>query len=126
MQEFDIPVTDVDIMTEDEDFEWRGQEALDVRSCQFRHPLGKIWKHDFQEAALLRNLLCRQIDTPQKAVLYIYVYGQEDISMNKRPNSLIFLHKTGALCWEADGNSEKLRNLFLIFKTTELGSGACD
>ena len=27
-------------MTEDEDFEWRGQEAMDVRSCQFRHPLG--------------------------------------------------------------------------------------
>ena len=39
-QEFDIPVTDVDIMTEDEEFEWRGQEAMDVRSCQFRHPLG--------------------------------------------------------------------------------------
>ena len=54
-----------------------------------------------------------------------YVYGQ-DISMNKSPNSIIFLLKTGAHCWEADGNGAKLRNLFLIFKTPKLGSEACD
>ena len=46
--------------------------------------------------------------------------------MNKRPNSIIFSHKTGALCWEADANNTKLRNLFLIFKTPEIGSGAFD
>ena len=40
LQEFDIQVTDVDLMTEDEDFMWKGQTALDVRSCQFRHPPG--------------------------------------------------------------------------------------
>ena len=45
---------------------------------------------------------------------------------NKRPISLIFLLKTGALCWEADGNGTKLRNLFLNFKTPKLRSGACD
>ena len=39
-REFDIPLTDVDLMEEDEEFVWKGQEALDVRSCQFRHPLG--------------------------------------------------------------------------------------
>ena len=27
-------------MAEDEDFVWKGLEALDVRSCQFRHPAG--------------------------------------------------------------------------------------
>ena len=37
--------------------------------------------------------------------------------MNKRPNLTILSHKTGALCWEADANSAKLRNIFLIFKT---------
>ena len=41
-------------------------------------------------------------------------------------NSIFFLLKTGAHCWEADGNGAKLRNLFLIFKTPELGSEACD
>ena len=35
-REFDIPLTDVDLMEEDEEFVWKGQEALDVRSCQFR------------------------------------------------------------------------------------------
>jgi len=30
----------VDIMTEDDDFEWKGLDCLTVRSCQFRHPLG--------------------------------------------------------------------------------------
>ena len=39
-REFDIAVTDLDLMAEDEDFVWKGQEALDVRSCQFRHPAG--------------------------------------------------------------------------------------
>ena len=33
-------MTDLDLMAEDEDFVWKGQEALDVRSCQFRHPTG--------------------------------------------------------------------------------------
>ena len=46
--------------------------------------------------------------------------------MNKNPISMIFLLKAGANCWEADGNGAKLRNLFLIFKTPELGSEACD
>ena len=40
--------------------------------------------------------------------------------MNKRLNLNYFLHKTGALCWEADVNSRKLRNLFLIFKTPRI------
>ena len=39
-REFDIPLTDVDLMEEDEEFIWKGQDPLDVRSCQFRHPLG--------------------------------------------------------------------------------------
>ena len=39
---------------------------------------------------------------------------------------MIFLLKAGTHCWEADGNGTKFRNLFLIFKTLELGSGACD
>ena len=48
-QEFDIPVTDVDIMTEaDDDFEWKGQDCLTVRSCQFRHPLGYRPQHILQ------------------------------------------------------------------------------
>ena len=46
--------------------------------------------------------------------------------MTKRPISIILSLKTGAHCWEADGNGAKLRNLFLIFKTPELGSEACD
>ena len=61
----------------------------------------------------------------KKQLFMKYVYGQ-DISMNKSPILLIFLLKTGAHCWEADGNGAKLRNLFLIFKTPELGSEACD
>ena len=44
--------------------------------------------------------------------------------MNKRPISIFFWLKTGTLCWEADVNSGKLRNLFLIFKTPKLSSGA--
>ena len=31
-REFDIPVTEVDIMEEDEDFVWKGQGGLGVRS----------------------------------------------------------------------------------------------
>ena len=31
-REFDIPVTEVDIMEEDEDFVWKGQSGLGVRS----------------------------------------------------------------------------------------------
>ena len=60
----------------------------------------------------------------QKMKLFIqYVYGQ-DFSMNKSPISIIFLLKTGALCWEADVKIEKS----FPFKTPppELGSGACD
>ena len=40
--------------------------------------------------------------------------------MNKRPNSIILSHKTGTLCWEADANGKKLRNLFQIFKNKDL------
>ena len=40
LKEFDIAVTDIDLMAEDEDFVWKGQEPMDVRSCQFRHPAG--------------------------------------------------------------------------------------
>ena len=40
--------------------------------------------------------------------------------MNKIPISIIFVLKTGALCWEADDNGAKLRNLFLIFKTPRI------
>ena len=48
-QEFDIPVTDVDIMTAaDDEFEWKGQDCLTVRSCQFRHPLGYRPQHILQ------------------------------------------------------------------------------
>ena len=39
-KEFDIAVTDIDLMADDEDFVWKGQEPMDVRSCQFRHPAG--------------------------------------------------------------------------------------
>ena len=61
-----------------------------------------------------------------KKLLFIkYVQGQ-DISMNKSSISKILSLKTGAYCWEADVNNAKLRNLFLIFKTPKLGSGACD
>ena len=35
-REFDIPVTEVDIMEEDEDFVWKGQGGLGVRS-EFNH-----------------------------------------------------------------------------------------
>ena len=52
-----------------------------------------------------------------KKQLFIHVPYDLNISMNKRPISIIFLLKTGALCWEADGKSAKLRNIFLIFKT---------
>ena len=45
--------------------------------------------------------------------------------MNKRQISIIFLLKTRALYWDADGTSTKLFNIFLIFKTPELGSRAC-
>ena len=34
-----------------------------------------------------------------------------DISMNERPISIIFPLKAGALCWEADVNGAKLRNV---------------
>ena len=45
---------------------------------------------------------------PLKKLLSIkYDYGQ-DISMNKRPNLIIFLHETGAVYWEADANGTKL------------------
>ena len=44
----------------------------------------------------------------KKQLFMKYVYGQ-DISMNKSPNSIIFLLKTAAHCWEADGNGAKLR-----------------
>ena len=40
LKEFDIAVTDIDLMAENEDFVWKGQEPMDVRSCQFRHPAG--------------------------------------------------------------------------------------
>ena len=68
----------------------------------------------------------RQVDAPKNAViLKKYVHGL-NISMNKRPTSLIFLLKTGADCWEADGNGAKLRDLFLILMTPKFGSGVCD
>ena len=46
-------------------------------------------------------------------------YGK-DILMNKRPNLIISLHKTGALCWEADAIGVKSRILFAIFKTPQI------
>ena len=61
----------------------------------------------------------------KKQIFKRYVNGLK-ISMNKRPISIIFLLQTDALCWEAVGNGTKLRNLFLIFKPPDLGSGACD
>ena len=55
-----------------------------------------------------------------KKLLFIkYVNGQ-DILMNKRQHLIILSHKTGTLCWEADSNSAKWRNLFLIFKTPQI------
>ena len=78
-----------------------------------------------EKSPILSAFLIRYINMPQKAVIYMYVYRQ-DISMNNRPNSIILLHKTGAHCWEADDNGAKLRDVFLIFKTPKLGSGACD
>ena len=42
-------MTDVDIMTAaDDEFEWKGQDCLTVRSCQFRHPLGYRPQHILQ------------------------------------------------------------------------------
>ena len=52
----------------------------------------------------------------KKKLFKKYVYRQ-DISMNKSPISIIVLLKIGWLCWEADVNGVKLRNLILIFKT---------
>ena len=61
-----------------------------------------------------------------KKLLFIkYNYGQ-DILMIRRPNSNIFSHKMDALCWEADSNSAKLRNLSWFLRPPELGSGACN
>ena len=37
--------------------------------------------------------------------------------MTKRPISIILSLKTGAHCWEADGNGANLRNLLLLFTT---------
>ena len=31
LQEYDVPVTDVEIMAEDEDFVWKGQDPLGIR-----------------------------------------------------------------------------------------------
>ena len=41
-----------------------------------------------------------------------------EISMFNGPISIIHLLKTGAHCWEADVTGAKLRNIFLLFKTT--------
>ena len=45
--------------------------------------------------------------------------------MNKKPNLIIFSHKTGALCWETDATSTKLRNLFLIKMLHRAGALTC-
>ena len=56
---------------------------------------------------------------PQKAVIYKiclptrYLYEYETKFNN-------FFAKTGTLCWEAVPNGAKLRNIFLIFKTTQI------
>ena len=42
-REFDIPVTEVDIMEEDEDFVWKGQGGLGVRSMS-------IYKYSFHKS----------------------------------------------------------------------------
>ena len=51
----------------------------------------------------------------KKELFIIYVYGQ-DILMNKSTISIILLAKTYTHYWEADINSAKLQNIFLIFK----------
>ena len=55
----------------------------------------------------------------KKLLFLIYVYGQE-ISMHKSPILNIPSLKAGHHCWEADVNSAKLRNLFLIFMTPRI------
>ena len=55
----------------------------------------------------------------KKQLLEKYIYGLKS-SMNKRLNLNYFLHKTGALCWEADVNGEKLRNLFLVLRPPQI------
>ena len=50
----------------------------------------------------------------KKQLFIKYVYRQ-DIFRNKIPISTILLLKIDTqYCWEADGNSGKLRNLFLL------------
>ena len=50
-QEYDVPVTDVDLMADDDDFEWKGQESLGIRACQFQHPRGFQPQHILQVAS---------------------------------------------------------------------------
>ena len=47
-QDYDVPVTDVDLMADDDDFEWKGQESLGIRACQFQHPRGFQPQHILQ------------------------------------------------------------------------------
>ena len=59
-----------------------------------------------------------------KKLLFLkYVYRQE-IPMRKSQISIIPSLKAGAHCWEADVNRAKLRNLSLILRPPEVGSGA--
>jgi len=47
-KEYDVPVTDVDLMVDDDTFEWKGQESLGIRACQFQHPRGFQPQHILQ------------------------------------------------------------------------------
>ena len=56
-----------------------------------------------------------------KIVLFYEIIGE---AFNGPPHQLMYIFdpagnrvKTGALCWEADGNCMKFMNLFLIFKS---------
>ena len=46
-----MPVTDVDLMVDDDNFEWKGQESLGIRACQFQHPRGFQPQHILQVSA---------------------------------------------------------------------------
>ena len=46
--------------------------------------------------------------------------------MHNSQISMILSLKAGTYYWEADVNCANLRNLSLIFKTPQLGYGACD
>ena len=54
VQEYDVPVTDVEIMAEDEDFVWKGQDPLGIRWVD---------KHIFRIEQLFQSLASQVLST---------------------------------------------------------------